>query len=63
MNPKNNRIVIDGYRTSSKLEFEYVLPRMPWSLDASNDHQPYMGSGEMFVLDPNPDNTMAEKRH
>jgi uncharacterized protein len=59
--PKNNRIVIDGYRTSSKLEFEYVLPRMPWSLDASNDHQPYMGSGEMFVLDPNPDNTMAEK--
>ena len=59
--PKNNKIIIDGYRTSSKLEFEYVLPRTPWSLDADNGHQPYVGAGEMFILDPNPDNTMAEK--
>ena len=59
--PENNRIIIDGYRTSSKLDFEYVLPRTPWSLDASNEHQPYIGPNEMFILDPNPDNTMAEK--
>ncbi len=59
--PNNNRIVIDGYRTSSKLEFEYVLPRKQWSLDSNDGYGVYMGPGEMFVLDPNPDNTMAEK--
>ncbi len=59
--PNNNRIVIDGYRTSSKLEFEYVRPRKQWSLDSNDDYGVYMGPGEIFVLDPNPDNTMAEK--
>jgi len=59
--PNNNRIVIDGYKTSSKLEFEYVRPRKQWSLNADSNYGVYIGPEEMFVLDPNPDNTMAEK--
>jgi len=59
--PKNKRIVIDGYRLSSKLEFEYVLPRPNWTLEEGDEYRPYIGPNEMFVLDPNPDNTMAEK--
>lgn len=59
--PNNNSIVIDGYRLSKNMEYKYVLPRKSWSLDSKNSNQLYIGEGEMFVLDPNPDNTMAEK--
>jgi len=59
--PNNNKIIIDGYRTSSKLEFKYVRPRKQWSLDSESNYGKYIGPDEMFVLDPNPDNTMAEK--
>lgn len=59
--PNKNSIVIDGYRTSKDMEYKYVLPRKSWTLDSKNNHQLYVGKDEMFVLDPNPDNTMAEK--
>ena len=60
-NPINNNIIVQGFRTSSKLDFEYVTKRQGWSLDSNNSYGTYVGNGEMFVLDPNPDNTMAEK--
>ena len=59
--PENNKVVLEGYRMSSSLDYEYVRARPPWTLDPSERRKQYVGPGEAFVLDPNPDNMMAEK--
>lgn len=58
---ESGKITIRGYRQSQKSEYEYVRYRQPWTLDPSEPRKQYVGPGETFVLDPNPDNTMADK--
>lgn len=58
--PEDQYIEITGYRASSKMRNRYVKARRPWSLEAGPDKK-YVGPGQMFVLDPSPDNMMAEK--
>lgn len=59
--PDNQTIVIKGYRASRRSENRYTKSRIPWTLDGSENGKQYMGPGQSFVLDPSPDNTMAEK--
>lgn len=54
-------IIIKGYRTSRGLDYRYVKNRRTWTLDASEKYKQYVGPGQAFILDPSPDNMMAEK--
>lgn len=59
--PDNQKLILKGYRQSGKLEYKYVKGRKPWTLDPSDIENEYIGPGESFILDPSPDNIMAEK--
>lgn len=59
--PSTGEVKIRGYRQSNKSEYEYVRFREPWTLDPSEPRKQYVGPGETFVLDPNPDSKMADK--
>lgn len=59
--PDNQKITITGYRANRSLDNIYVESRKPWSLDPTEYKKTYVGPGESFILDPSPDNVMAEK--
>ncbi len=59
--PEKSEIIIEGYRRSRHAENEYVLNRPSWTLENKNSRQFYVGEGSKFILDPNPDNSMADK--
>lgn len=58
--PTNNRIVVTGYQQGTQDEYIYTTSRPRWTTDESSNGQ-YIGEGEEYILDPDPDNSLAEK--
>lgn len=59
--PDAQKIKIKGYRQSRKSENRYTKSRIPWTLDSNKKGKKYVGPGQAFILDPSPDNKMADK--
>lgn len=58
--PTNNRIVVTGYQQGKQDEYIYTTSRPRWTTDENSNGQ-YIGEGEEYILDPDPDNSLAEK--